>query len=363
MDYRKRVRKIQSMLAQLGLDLVVLPPGPSMLYVTGFTADVYERVMLCLVPKYDDPIMLVPKLEEERASYGCWCETVSYGDDEEPWAKLRSLFKSPPGLKRIGVDGAIRYLEVEHLKKVFPKASFQDVSDAMLELRSIKEEQEVEAIMRAGREVKRLLDKAKELIKPGAREDEISFEVEKEATMMGFRSYCLLQSGPNSAIPHHYRSNRRVEDGDVIVVDIVLSYKNYHADVTRPFFVKRVDDEAKRVFEIVNEAQEAAIHATRPLVEACSLDGEARHVIGKAGYGRNFVHRTGHGIGLAVHERPYIAPNDKSLIKPGMVFTVEPGIYIKGKFGIRIEDDVLVTGKGCEVLTERPSGIEDLITG
>jgi len=171
----------------------------------------------------------------------------------------------------------------------------------------------------------------------------------------------LIASGVNSSLAHGLDTPRTVEMGDPIFIDCGARWEGYYCDITRTFFVGEPEAEAKKVYEIVLQAQLAAITAVRPGAPLSAVDDAARAVIEAAGYGQYFTHRTGHGLGLAVHEAPSVGPGTEQLMEPGMVITVEPGIYLPGRWGVRIEDDVLVTEDGCRILTNYPKSFEDMI--
>ena len=193
-----------------------------------------------------------------------------------------------------------------------------------------------------------------EILKPGKTEIEASFEMKKALTDLGETEidFCGVQSGPNSAIPHSSTSNRSMTSGDMVVVDISCTDESgYYADFTRTYSLGKASELQKKVYDVVKEAQSLGVMTSRPNIAAKAVDSVTRTVIEKAGYGEYFVHRTGHGLGLEVHEAPWINDSNSSRLRSGMVFTVEPGIYLPGKFGVRIEDNVVLTPSGNENLT------------
>jgi Xaa-Pro dipeptidase len=192
-----------------------------------------------------------------------------------------------------------------------------------------------------------------DFIKPGVSELAISFQIEKNIKENGGESvpFCSVLSGSNSALPHGKTSKRKVRRKDIVLMDVGGVYEGYHADITRTVFVGKATKMQTKVYEIVAKAQEAAIETVKANVKAEEVDRAARRIIEDAGYGEHFIHRTGHGLGLDVHEEPYIVPGNKTVLRPGMTFTIEPGIYLAGKFGVRVEDDIAVSTSEVRLLS------------
>jgi Xaa-Pro aminopeptidase len=192
-----------------------------------------------------------------------------------------------------------------------------------------------------------------DFIQPGVSESSISFEIEKTIKQSGGESvpFCLVLSGSNSALPHGETSNRKIDKKDVVLMDVGAVYEGYYADLTRTVFVGEATKIQRKIYETVLKAQEAAIKTIKPGVKAEQVDMAARKIIEDSGYGKYFTHRTGHGLGLDVHEEPYITLGNKTVLKSGMTFTIEPGIYFPGKFGVRIEDDISVSKTQGELLS------------
>jgi Xaa-Pro aminopeptidase len=194
-----------------------------------------------------------------------------------------------------------------------------------------------------------------DIIKPGASELRISSHIERTIRERGGESvpFCTVLSGANSALPHGETSNRKVGGKDIVLMDVGAVYKGYYGDLTRTVFVGEATRKEMEIYRVVTEAHEAAIRSVRPGVKVERVDAAARNVIENAGYGKFFTHRTGHGLGLEVHEEPYITQGNEMVLKPGMAFTIEPGIYLFGKFGVRIEDNIAVSPTGGRMLSHR----------
>jgi Xaa-Pro dipeptidase len=232
-----------------------------------------------------------------------------------------------------------------------------DAGGVISELRMIKDREEIEHMRQAIRITEQALQEVADVIQPGRADLEIATELKTAflragAQRMSFEP--IVVAGPESASPHAVPSGRLIELGDLVVIDCGVTYQGYVADITRTFAVGPIAPQLERVYEIVKEANAAGRAAVRPGVSAQEVDQVARQVIAEAGYGEYFTHRTGHGLGLEVHEPPYIVEGNKELLQPGMTFTIEPGIYLPGQGGVRIEDDVLVTPQSVETLTTFP---------
>jgi len=222
------------------------------------------------------------------------------------------------------------------------------------DFRQIKDREELEKIRKATRITIKALEFIRGRIAPGKKEIEIAAELERFIRYNGANSSAfeiIVASGPNSSFPHHRTGQRKIKNNELVLVDIGSDYLGYKSDLTRVFFLGKISVLARRIFNIVSRAQESAVKVIRPGIWANKIDAAARQYIAKKGYGGFFSHSLGHGIGLEVHERPRISSRQNNPLKAGMVFTVEPAIYLPGKFGIRLEDMVLVTRKDCEVLS------------
>jgi Xaa-Pro aminopeptidase len=229
-------------------------------------------------------------------------------------------------------------------------------ADILSSLRLIKDEEEIGYLRKVGEITDAALNEVMEYMKPGMTEKQVLDFLFKEyarhgADAPGSDAWGIIAKSENAAIPHYSKMDCELEVGDSLIIDIGCKYKGYHSDVTRTVFVGEPDSERRKVYEIVKKAQQAGIDIVRPGIRSCDVDKAVRDVIEKAGYGPHFFHRTGHGIGLSIHEAPYVSSANQIILKEGMAFSVEPGIYLHGKFGVRIEDIVVVTSTGCETMT------------
>ncbi len=254
-------------------------------------------------------------------------------------------------IKYLGIDpDKVSYALALRLKR---RIKIQEKPGIIEGLRQIKDDQEIAAIRKACLIASRTARKVMKYVRPGMSEIEIALKIEslflKEAVQSSFTP--IVASGPNTALPHHLSSKRRVGRNDIVMIDIGCRYRGYCSDLTRTFFFGKINNLQKEVYRLVKRAKAEAINALRPKTKACAVDAVARGVITAGGYGGRFVHSTGHGVGIEVHEAPRISANDTTALKSGMVVTIEPGVYIPGKFGVRIEDTVVITPHGNEVLT------------
>lgn len=259
-------------------------------------------------------------------------------------------------IKRLGFES--RNLDTDRysrIKKKLRGIRFIATRDLIEELRKIKNREEIAKIKKAVKICVKSLELAKRIILPGRKEIEIAAELERFIRYNGASStsfQTIVASGSNSAFAHHLTSGRKLKAQDIVFIDIGVDYQGYKSDLTRVFFLGKIHSEIKDIYDIVLQAQALAINKIKPGTKICEVEEIARQHIALKGYGGFFGHNLGHGIGLEIHEKPAISSNNKETIQKGMVFTVEPAIYLPGEFGIRIEDDVLVTENGCEVLSD-----------
>ena len=260
------------------------------------------------------------------------------------------------GLKNIGFEE--RYLPFAEFSKIkeFAKGNFNLIPThgVVEEKRQIKDGNEILKLRKATRITDLVLRHIQQFLVPGIKEIEIVAEVERFIRYQGARASAfeiIVASGPNSSQPHHLSGGRKLKNNEPVLIDLGVDYQGYKSDLTRVLFLGKINTLVRKVYDIVLKAQELALNRIRPGAEMAEIDRVAREYIGAHGYAGYFTHNLGHGFGLEIHEAPHISGREASAIKPGMTFTVEPGIYLPGKFGIRIEDMVLITTKGCEVIS------------
>ncbi len=345
-----------------GLDAIVLNPGPTLKYLTGLSFHLMERPVVLFVTPDHEPVIVLPELEMRKVDlFPYRVQAFSYGENPSEWGNAFRKAAQALSLdgKRIGVEPRqLRLLEFRHIKDGAPEAEYPDASDVLSNLRLRKDKAEVEAMRRAVKIAQDALEATIPLIKIGMTEKELAAELVIQLLKKGSDSEMpfapIVSTGPNSANPHATPTDRKLQAGDLLVVDWGATYDNYISDLTRTFAVGEVDEEYKKIHQIVQEANLAGRAAAKPGVPCADVDQAARDVIEKSGYGEYFTHRTGHGIGMEGHEDPYIRSDNMQVLELGMAFTVEPGIYFPNRNGVRIEDNVVITEAGADVLSDMP---------
>jgi Xaa-Pro dipeptidase len=321
-----------------------------------------ERPVICILPVQGNPVIVLPELELAKiksASYSI--QGYSYGENPETWIQVFKSALQHAKLENgtIGIEPrALRVLELNLLEQAAPIAKFTSSNQLFEVLRTVKEEPEIDAMRRAVKIAQDALQSTLPIIKIGVTEREIAAELTvqllKHGSLPQLPFFPIVSSGPNSANPHASPSDRKLAEGDLLVIDYGANVNGYLSDITRTFAIGRIEPEYQNIADIVLAANQAGRAAAQPGYPIRDVDRVTRKVIEKAGYGEFFIHRTGHGLGLEAHEAPYIRSDNDHLIKKGMSFTIEPGIYLPGRGGVRIEDDVIITDSGCESLTDFP---------
>jgi len=360
-----RLDKLTASLRTSGLDAVALNPGPTLKYLTNLNFHLMERPIVLLVAPDHDPVIVLPELELPKVGlFPYKVQAFAYGENPAEWDQAFRKAAQALGLdgKRIGVEPrAMRLLEFRHLKAGAPEAEYPDAGDVLSQLRLKKDKAEVDAMRRAVKIAQDALEATIPLIKIGMTERELSSELVMQLLKHGSESELpfapIVSGGPNSANPHASPSERKLQAGDMLVVDWGAAYDGYISDLTRTFAVGEVDAECMKIHKIVQDSNAAGRAAGKPGVPCANVDIAARDVIEKSGYGEYFTHRTGHGIGMEGHEDPYMRGDNMQLLEPGMAFTVEPGIYLPDRNGVRIEDNIVITENGADCLSDMPREI------
>lgn len=340
------------------MDHLALFIGYSLYYFTGLKMLAHERPMLFIINTDEPNAVFIANIETDsaKAILTEHCKFYPFTDEggfEHVFAGLSKNF----GLagKTIGIEYlGMRIQEYEIIKRHAPGASFVDATDTIAELRMCKDEGEIENMRKAAEITERALEAALPAIRPGVTEKEVYKELKIQMLKHGSGQLWkqpIVTSGPRTAFPHSKVSDRVIQSGDLVMIDTGASHGEYICDLTRTFAVEKVEDEFRKVFDIVREANAAVAKNAKPGMAAEAVDRLARDVIESSGYGKQFIHRLGHGLGLEGHEPPYMVRGNHLKLLPGMTFTDEPGIYLAGRGGIRIEDDVVVTETGLDYLT------------
>jgi len=342
---KNRIRTIRRRLNKKNINCLVVTKQANVTYTTGFSGDDSWAVITqrCVY-------LLTDSRYIEQAQNQCpHCRIIERsGSMAEAVAKLIKKLKS---VKTVALEKSASLADFDALKKDI-KGRLKTTANIIESVRSTKEADEVAAIRTAGRIAAQALKQTLRYIKPKITENELAGRLDFQIRKLGARNSfeTIVAFGSNASCPHHQPSSRKLKKNDTILIDFGVRYKNYCCDLTRCFAVGRATDLYKKVYDAVKEAQAAAIKMIKPGVEISQVDAAAREVIGKCDlpvYG----HGTGHGLGLEVHEEPVISAEGKGKLQAGMVFTIEPGVYIPGKLGVRIEDDILVTEAGCNILS------------
>ncbi len=348
----ERMKLARRKLAESGADALFVTPSTNLFYLAGISFHRSERLTAVLLPKDGEPVVIVPAFEETHArAMTSIRNLVTWQETEDPFAKAASLLGSARGT--LVVEPSTAFDDVEKLLAKAPGWNPRSGADLFAVLRMVKSSAELDAMRRAIAKGAERFRNAFAKLRPGVSEKEIS---------AGFGGDNVVQFGPSAAVPHGEASERTLSKNEAVLIDAWDNPEGYFYDITRSTFYGTPTDEYRKVWDIVYEAQGAGIDAARPGVACSEVDVAARRVIEKAGYGQYFTHRLGHGLGIDVHEPPYMVSGNDIRLEPGMTFTSEPGIYLPGKFGVRIEDDVVVTEKGSEVLSPRPTKLETIET-
>jgi Xaa-Pro aminopeptidase len=352
-DYARRRRNAQAEMERRGIDYLILSPSADLVYLAGYNALNFERPTLLVLPRTGTAFFVVPELEADKARASSPdLEVRAWSDTDDPWTILRAGVGAGP--RTIAVADVMRASFVLTLHRVLPEASLQPAGALMARLRERKEPDEVAALREAARRTDVVFDRFRAEALAGLTELDVADLIGRHLKAAGLAwkwSYiCSVASGEHSASPHHTLSERVLRPGDAVYVDFGGTYANYPSDLTRTLHIGPPSDEFRRVYDVVRDAQERAFRAVRPGVAAEEIDRVARDAIASAGYGPFFIHRTGHGLGLEIHEPPYIVGGNGDALVEGMVFSIEPGVYLPGRFGVRIEDTVAVTDRGAERL-------------
>ncbi|WP_037201194.1 M24 family metallopeptidase [Rhodococcus aetherivorans] len=352
-DYAARMARVVRVAVGAGLDGVLLTPGPDLVWLTGYRPTAITERLTVLVLRPDrQPTMVVPALERpdaEAAGGAAAVSFVEWTDGTDPYRVVGALLAPS---RTYGISDSAWAMHLLGLQRQVPHSSYVAVTEGMPMLRAVKDAGELARLTAAGAAADAVFEQIVRTRFAGRRELEVAAELAGLLRRFGHEQvdFTVVGSGPNGANPHHEAGDRVIEPGDTVVLDFGGLMFGYGSDTTRTVSVGEPTPEVRQVHEIVRRAQQAAVEAVRPGVSCQHIDRVARSVISEAEYGEQFIHRTGHGIGVTTHEPPYIVEGEQQPLVPGMCFSIEPGIYLAGRFGIRIEDIVTVTADGCRRL-------------
>jgi Xaa-Pro dipeptidase len=358
----ERISRLGRLMQEHGLDAVALNPGPTFVCLTSLSFHLMERPVVALFAPDRQPWLVLPEFERTKAEAGpIDFRLETYEEDEA--SRLRAFEQAAAGFglnsMRVGVEPLrLRVLELRLLEAAAPEAEFVSGEAALIPVRASKDESELQAMRKAIDFAETALEATLAHVRVGMTEHELAGELTLQLLQAGSEPELpfspIVAAGPNSALPHGLPGERKLQQGDLLLIDWGANHRGYISDITRTFSIGAPDPELERIHRIVQQANRAGRNAIRPGSECATVDDAARAVISEAGYADFFTHRTGHGIGLDVHEPPFIRGDNAEKLVPGMTFTVEPGIYLTGRGGVRIEDDVVVTSEGSQTLTSLP---------
>ncbi|PLS14830.1 peptidase M24 family protein [Bacillus sp. M6-12] len=358
------ISKLQSWLKEQDIQAAMLTSPDTVFYLTGFRTNPHERLLALMVFQEAEPLLVCPKMEVEDAKNAGWnFEVIGFTDIENPWESIHSsVNKRSIAIRKLAVEK--EHLNVERFEKVnevFASPQLFAAEEKIRQLRMVKNEKEIDLI----REACRIADFAVEAgvaeISEGKTEMEILAAIEYELKKTGINEMAfstMVLAGANGASPHGTPGMTKIKKGDLVLFDLGVVFNGYCSDITRTVAFGGVSDKQAEIYQTVLKGQEAAVAAVKPGVSCSELDLTARRIITEQGYGEYFPHRLGHGLGISVHEYPSLTETNTLNLQEGMVFTIEPGIYVPDLAGVRIEDDILVTSNGFEVLTKYPKTLQ-----
>ncbi|MGH3526423.1 MAG: M24 family metallopeptidase [Pseudonocardiaceae bacterium] len=361
--FTARLARTRDAIRVAGLDALLITPSPDLRYLLGVAGASHERLTCLVLPADGDPVLVVPALErpglDGTPALELGVEIAEWTDEQDPYALVAAaLRRSGSPVARAGVGEAMPAAHVLALRDALPGCQQKLASPVLAQLRMRKDSAEIAALTVAGEAIDRVHARMGEWLRVGRTEAQVGADVAAAIVEEGHTSaaFVIVGSGPNGASPHHDVSARVLAPGDVVVVDIGgPTPEGYFSDCTRTYSLgEPADLNADADYAVLQAAQDAAVAAVAPGVTAEQVDAAARVPITNAGFGERFIHRTGHGIGLDVHEQPYIVAGNDLVLTPGMAFSIEPGIYFRGRWGARIEDIVVVTESGVTRLNHRP---------
>ncbi|WP_423799298.1 M24 family metallopeptidase [Neobacillus sp. SAB-20_R2A] len=360
----QRIEKLQSWMKENDIHVSFVTSSENVFYLSGYYTDPHERLLALAVFQEEEPFLVCPEMEIYNAKNAGWQhEIIGFNDIVNPWDMIVNA------IKKRGITVGKAAIEKEHmnveryeqLTELFPNAAFISVEEKLRLLRMIKDAEELKAIEEACALADYAVQFGASEIKEGKTELDVLNALEyalkqKGVTEMSFSTMVL--TGANAASPHGNPGMTRIKKGDFILFDLGVVVDRYCSDITRTVAYGDINDKQKEIYDTVLKAQLAALEASKPGVTAAEVDLTARRIIGDAGYGEYFPHRLGHGLGISIHEYPSIKETNQLVLQEGMVYTIEPGIYVPGVAGVRIEDDVYITADGARALTKFPKELQ-----
>ena len=348
-DYAARIERVRDLMGERGFGALMLSVGADLPYFTGYEAMPLERLTMLVVPADDDPTLVIPALEAPRVADRGVFEIRPWGETEDPVAMSAELAGT---VERVALGDTTWSTFLLDLQATMPGTRFENASPLTRELRMRKEPDEIRYLRQAAEATDRVVDRLEGMQFSGCTEVDVAAAVRAMTVEEGHdvATADIVASGPNAASPHHEATDRVMQPGDTVVVDFGGRHRGYCSDTTRTFLIGEPGIGIAQAYQVLEEAQAAGRAAVAPGVTAASVDAATRRIIDEAGYGELFIHRTGHGIGLEGHEHPYLVEGNDLLLEEGMAFSIEPGIYLPGEWGMRLEDIVVCGESGIDEL-------------
>ncbi|TFJ93885.1 M24 family metallopeptidase [Lentibacillus salicampi] len=360
----ERLNTLYNELKSNNLDSILVTSSANFYYLSNYYTDPHERVIAVYVSKYHDPLLIVPAMEKEDAKNAGWKhEIIAYSDSENPWELFyQFLMRNDSIPESAAVEQNHLTMErFHHIKSVLPDTRFSDAQEILANLRVIKSNEEYQLLKQAAELADFGIETGIRSINEGVPELEIIARIEYELKKQGVQQMSfstMALSGAKTASPHGTPSMKKVEKGDLVLFDLGVVYEGYCSDMTRTVAYKSITPEQKTIYQTVLEAETKALNASTKGTAVGEIDSAARRPIEQAGYGDYFTHRVGHGLGIETHEYPSMHSQNKLPLQTGMCYTIEPGIYVPGQGGVRIEDMVFMTDNGAEALTTFPKELQ-----
>ncbi|WP_409302152.1 M24 family metallopeptidase [Peribacillus sp. SCS-155] len=360
----ERIIALTDWLDENNIDAAMVTAPENVFYFTGFHSNPHERVLALMVFPHAEPFLFCPQLDAEDARNAGWnAEIIGYTDVQDPWTLIKAaVSRRSVTVNKLAIEK--EHMNVERYEKVndiFQDPTFVAAEQKLRQMRMLKSEDEIAKLREACRLADLAIEAGVSEIREGKTELEILAAIEYEMKKSGINQMSfstMVLTGKNGASPHGTPGQTRIQKGDLVLFDLGVVYQGYCSDITRTVAFGDINDKQKEIYETVLNAQLAAVEASKPGALCSELDLIARNVITERGYGDYFPHRLGHGLGISIHEYPSLTENTALALQPGMVYTIEPGIYMPDVAGVRIEDDVLITQHGYELLTKYPKTLQ-----
>jgi Xaa-Pro aminopeptidase len=356
--FANRIARAQEAMRAQSIAAAVIAPTDQMRYLIGWREEPHERFLCLLLPADSSPVLLVPALNEDQAKRNpAGINEIIPWKDSPGWQDIvYSLFRQwKINGRTIAIDDELPAMHLLSLQRLAPYARYITTGSWLDPMRAVKSSDELELLRRSASVADAVYRECLYELKEGMTEIDLKEVIDKAFRKRGaVPAFIIACFGPNSALPHHEPDQTRLKPGDIVLVDIGCTLDGYCSDITRVCSFGEAPEETAHLYDLVYNAHRAAYNAVKPGISCQDVDSAARAVINEAGYGERFFHRTGHGIGLSVHEKPYIVENNEDKLVEGMCFSIEPGVYLSDLFGIRIENIVTVTESGVQYLNSEP---------